>query len=70
MSVEHSRKLIHDIAATREADDYIEGLLKGAEMWAMAEAAEATGKWDTLTQHTGTIVSDTPQPTQDNEIER
>ncbi len=64
MSLEHSRKLIHDIAAMREAEDYIEGLLQDPEMRAMAEAAEQqthTGKWDVLIEENGLLVSNSPQ---------
>lgn len=57
MSLENSRKLIHDIAAQREADDYIEGLLKDpamrGDMERAAEQSEALkqpGVWNADTQ--------------------
>jgi hypothetical protein len=68
MSLEHSRKLIHNIAATREADDYFEGLLKEPEMRVMAEASEIASKWDTVTNDTGTLTPATSQ--QEMEMER
>jgi hypothetical protein len=55
MSLEHSRKVIADIATTREADDYTEGLLKDAEMRADMERAEQPNKWDSLTENLGTL---------------
>ena len=66
MSLEHSRKLIHDIAATREAEDYIEGLLKDPEM--RADMERAASKWDALMKDSDTIAPD-PQPSQQTEIE-
>lgn len=66
MSLEHSHKLIKEIADRREADDYIEGLLKDPEMRAEAEAAEHQSKWDALMKDTGTIAPELPQ----REIER
>lgn len=64
MSLEHSRKLIHEIAATREADDYVEGLLKDPEMRADMELANS--KWDALVKDIGIIAV---EPTQ-QEMER
>ncbi len=68
MSLEHSRKLIKEIADRREAEDYIEGLLKDPEV--RAEAAETSSKWDTLTQDTGIIAPEPPQPNREIEMER
>ena len=67
MSLEHSRKLIHDIAATREAEDYINGLLKDPEMRAEAEAAEHRSKWDSLTEDIGTVPQ-LPEPEKEMEM--
>jgi hypothetical protein len=67
MSLEHSRKLLHEIAAQREADDYIEGLLKDPEM--RADMERAASKWDVLMKDTNTITTD-PQPSQETELER
>lgn len=68
MSLEHSRKLIQDIAATREADDYIGGLLKEPEMRSDAEREEHQSKWDSLTKEMGTVQQNLPEP--ENEMER
>lgn len=66
MSLEHSRRLIHDIAATHETDDYIEGLLKDPEL--RAEMERAASKWDALMEETKTIA---PEPSRaENEMER
>lgn len=74
MSLEHSRKLVHDIAAQREAEDYIEGLLKDPDMRAdmeRAETAAAKGsKWEQLMKDSGTIATESPQPSRESEIER
>lgn len=65
MSLEHSRKLIHELAAQREADDYINGLLKDPEM--RADMERAASKWDTLMNDSGTIAPDPPQPEMERE---
>lgn len=67
MSLDHSRKLIHDIAAQREAEDYIEGLLKDPEM--RADMEQAASKWDVLMKDTNIITSE-PDPSRETEIER
>lgn len=67
MSLEHSRKLIHDIAAAREAEDYIEGLLKDPDM--RADMERAASKWDALMKDTDTIAPDPLQPARETELE-
>ncbi len=64
MSLDHSRKLIHDIVTTREAEDYIEGLLKDPEM--RADMERAASKWDVLMNERGTIA---PEPSM-SEVEK
>lgn len=66
MSLEHSRKLIHDIAATREAEDYVNGLLKDPEM--RSDAERASSKWDSFTKDMGTIQQQLQEP--EKEMER
>jgi hypothetical protein len=68
MSLENSRKLIRDIAATREAEDYIEGLLKDPDM--RADMERVTSKWDSLMKDTDTIAPEPPHPSRETEIER
>ena len=68
MSLEHSRKLIYDIASEREAEAYINGLLKDSDMRADMEQSEQGGKWDKLTQEPGLIDHESPQP--EREMER
>jgi hypothetical protein len=60
MSLEHSRKLIHELAAQREADDYINGLLKDPEM--RADMERAASKWDSLTVDMGIVQQKVPEP--------
>ncbi len=60
MSLEHSRKLIHDIATIREADDYINGLLKNHEIRVDVERADS--KWDVLMKDADTIAPERSQP--------
>lgn len=73
MSLEHSHKIIKDIADRREADAYFEELLKDPAMRADMERAEAEAagqdKWDALMKEGG-IVAPEPQPSQQTEIER
>lgn len=73
MSVDHSRKLIKEIADRREADAYFEELLKDPawrEDMERAEAKAATqGKWDALMKDTNIITSE-PDPSRETEIER
>ena len=64
MSLEHSRKLIKDIADRKEADEYVSGLLKDPDMQAMEGAAAS--KWDSLMQERGMITPAQPEP----ELER
>ena len=69
MSLEYSRKLIADIAGTREAEDYINGLLKDPEMRADMERAEQqANKWDALSAEKGIIEPEPPEP--EREMER
>ena len=65
MSLEHSRNLIHDIAITREAEDYIEGLLKDPEM--RADMEQAASKWDALMKDSDTIAPEPPPPEMERE---
>lgn len=51
MSLEHSRKLIYDIASQREADAHFEGM----------------SKWDALSQDKGIIEPEPPQPEREME---
>ncbi len=68
MSVDHSHKLIHEIAAQREADDYVEGLLKDPAM--RGDMERAASKWDSLMKDTDTIAPAPPPPSRETEIER
>ena len=68
MSLEHSQKLINEIADRKEADDYITGLLKDPEMRADKEQAEQQSKWEDLSKDIGTIQQ--PAPAQEQEMER
>jgi len=54
MSVEHSRKLIYDIASQREADAHFEGM----------------SKWDGLAQEKGIIEPEQSEPSVETELER
>ena len=51
MSLEHSRKLIYDIASQREADAHFEGM----------------SKWDALSQEKGIIELEPVQPEREME---
>ncbi len=51
MSLEHSRKLIYDIASQREADAHFEGM----------------SKWDALSQEKGVIEPEPVQPEREME---
>lgn len=66
MSLEHSQKLINEIADRQEAEGYINGLLKDPEIRADMERAEQQGKWEELSKDIGTI----QQPAQEQEMER
>lgn len=55
MSLEHSRKLIKEIADRKQADGYINGLLEDPEMRADIERAEQQSKWEELSKDIGTI---------------
>lgn len=70
MSLEHSRKLIKEIADHKEADEYINGLLKDPEMRADMERAEHQSKWDSLTEDRGTLQQKSPEPEKERELER
>ena len=65
MSLDHSRKLIEEIAGRKEADEYVSGLLKDPDMRADMEGAAAS-KWDSLTEERGVITSAQAEP----ELER
>ena len=68
MSLEHSQKLINEIADRKEADEYMDGLLKAPEMRADMEQAERQSKWEDLSKDIGAIQQ--PAPPQEQEIER
>ena len=63
MSLEYSRNLINEIAGKKEAEEYINGLLKDPDMQADMEQAN---KWDSLTEERGMITTAQPEP----ELER
>jgi hypothetical protein len=65
MSLGYSRNLINEIAGRKEAEEYINGLLKDPDMQADMESAAAS-KWDGLTQERGMIAPAQPEP----ELER
>ena len=65
MSLEYSRNLINEIAGKKEAEEYINGLLKDPDMQADMEGAAAS-KWDSLTEERGMITTAQPEP----ELER
>ena len=68
MSLEHSQKLINEIADRKEADGYINGLLKVPEMWADMERAEQQSMWEDLSKDISPIQQ--PAPAQEQEMER
>lgn len=68
MSIEHSAKLIKEIADRKEADEYFEGLLKDSEMRADTERAETTNKWDELTQESGVLPPSSEIPDREMEL--
>ena len=68
MSLEHSQKLINEIADRKEADGYIDGLLKDPAIRADMEQAQQQGKWEELSKDIGTIQQ--PAPAQEQEMER
>ena len=59
MSLEYSRNLINEIAGKKEAEEYINGLLKDPDMQANMEQAN---KWDSLTEERGMITPAQPEP--------
>ncbi len=61
MSLDHSRKLIEEIAGRKDADEYVSGLLKDPDMRADMESAAAS-KWDGLAQEKGIIEPEQSQP--------
>lgn len=61
MSLEYSRNLINEIAGKKEAEEYINGLLKDPDMQADMEGAAAS-KWDGLAQEKGIIEPEQSQP--------
>ena len=65
MSLGYSRNLINEIAGRKEAEEYINGLLKDPDMRADMESAAAS-KWDSLTEERGMITTAQPEP----ELER
>ena len=65
MSLEYSRNLINEIAGKKEAEDYINGLLKDPDMQADMEGAAAS-KWDSLTEERGMMTPAQSEP----ELER
>jgi|JI10StandDraft_1071094.scaffolds.fasta_scaffold955614_3 hypothetical protein len=70
MSSEYSRKVIADIATEREADDYINGLLKDPDMQADMQKAEPdAASWKDAMQELGEEFQQ-PQSTSDRELER
>lgn len=68
MSLEHSSKLIKEIADRKEAEAYEQGLLKDPDMRADMERSEQGNKWDSLMQETGMIAPERSQP--EREMER
>lgn len=54
MSLEHSRKLIKEIADRKEADAYFEGM----------------SKWDAVAQEKGIIEREQQEPSAETELER
>jgi hypothetical protein len=54
MSVEHSRKLIKEIADRKEADAYFDGM----------------SKWDGLSQEPGIVAPEPTEPMAETELER
>ena len=73
MSIENSAKLITEIADQRNADDYIEGLLKDPEMRADMERAErdAVASHPTIWEEAAQgLEIPQQQPSRENEMER
>ncbi len=66
MSLEHSRNLINEIAGRKEAEEYINGLLKDPDMQADMESAAAS-KWDGLSQERGIIAPAQAEPQREME---
>ncbi len=67
MSLGYSRNLINEIAGRKEAEEYINGLLKDPDMQADMVSAAAS-KWDGLSQERGMIAP--AQPELQREMER
>ena len=66
MSLEHSRKIIKEIADRREGDSYFEELLKDPDMRAdMEQEAAKPNKWDAL--DLGTVQPEPPAPAKEME---
>ena len=59
MSLEYSRNLMNEIAGKKEAEEYVNGLLKDPDMQANMEQAN---KWDSLTEERGMITPAQPEP--------
>lgn len=70
MSSEYSRKVIADIAAEREADDYINGLLKDPAMQADMEKAQRDAVQDEIGQLYDYFQSPGISKPSDRELER